>query len=229
MILAPVQLEKLAGYDSPTIANAVEAIAARDCTDGYASMDLRCIYPDLPPVVGYAVTVKATTTKPAPAVYNRNEAFWKAIEASPKPTIAVIESVGPGTDRSCHVGDMMATLAKRMGVVAFVCSGGVRDVQAVREEAPGMQMFARGLVVAHGIPQFIEVGCAVDICGMIVEQGDLLHGDASGLLAIPLEIADKVAGEAEKVIIREEAGRQFSRSGEFTLDAYIERHMKGSI
>ena len=229
MGLAREELDRLAGFDSPTIANAVEAIAERDCTDGYASVDLRCIYPDLPPVVGYAVTAKATTTKPGPAVYNRNTAFWKAIEAAPKPAIAVIESAGPGESRSCHVGDVMATLAQRLGVVAFVCSGGVRDYQAVREEAPGMQMFAKGLVVAHGIPQFIEVGCTVDICGMMVQQGDLLHGDANGILTIPLDIADRVVGEAEKVMRHEDACRKYARGGEFTLEAFIAQYLKGRI
>ena len=57
-------LDRLAGFDSPTISNAIEAFEVRDRTEGYASMELRCQFPDLPPMVGYAVTCTADSTTP---------------------------------------------------------------------------------------------------------------------------------------------------------------------
>lgn len=68
--LSPDQLEAMRRIDSPTVANAIEAFEVRDPTEGYASLELRCLFPDLPPVVGYVVTCTADSTrrvKTAPA------------------------------------------------------------------------------------------------------------------------------------------------------------------
>ncbi len=55
--LSPDQLDALKRIDSPTIANAVETFKIRPRVAGYVGYDIRCIFPDLPPTVGYAVNV----------------------------------------------------------------------------------------------------------------------------------------------------------------------------
>ena len=50
---------------------------------------------------------------------------------------------------------------------------------------PGFQLFATGLVVSHGIPAIVDFGVPVEISGLPINPGDLLHGDESGLLTIP--------------------------------------------
>ena len=63
-MLSPKQIEALGRIDSPTVSNAIEAFGVRDPTDGYASLELRCLFPDLGPMVGYAVTCTADSTTP---------------------------------------------------------------------------------------------------------------------------------------------------------------------
>src|SRR5947209_20267812 len=50
-------LETLAGYDTPTICNAMEIVAPHRRLIGYTTKPLVCPFPDLPPIVGYARTV----------------------------------------------------------------------------------------------------------------------------------------------------------------------------
>ena len=50
--LSADQPEALRKFDSPTIANTIELSEVRDATAGYASMELRCMFPDLMPFVG---------------------------------------------------------------------------------------------------------------------------------------------------------------------------------
>ena len=61
-------IEALRGFDSPTVMNAVERFAVRDRTAGYANLDLKCLFPEREPLVGYAFTAIAdTTTRPTRA------------------------------------------------------------------------------------------------------------------------------------------------------------------
>lgn len=222
-MLSSEQLESLRRIDSPTIANAIEAFKLRDPTVGYASMELRCMFPDLPPVVGYAVTCTADSVTPGVNLPSEDEALDKAIRDAPKPAIVVIQDIGPNRLRSCHAGDVMASLCQSLGAVALVTDGGVRDLKGVRERVPSFQIFAAGEVVAHGIPRIVAVGVTVSIFGMTVLPGDLLHGDANGLTSVPLSIADKVPEEAERVWQREREIVAYLQGPHFTLEGMFER------
>ena len=55
-------MEALGRIDSPTVANAIEHFKVRDRVAGFASLEARCQFPDLAPMVGYAVTCIADST-----------------------------------------------------------------------------------------------------------------------------------------------------------------------
>jgi 4-hydroxy-4-methyl-2-oxoglutarate aldolase len=213
------QLAALGRIDSPTVANAVEAFGVRPATEGYASLELRCLFGDLPPSVGYAFTCAADSTSPARRSPSQDEAFYRALEAAPKPAIVVMHDVGPQRLRSCHAGDVMSSLFQRLGAIALVTDGGVRDLAGVRQRAPGFQMFAAGVVVAHGLPTIVEIGVPVSIFGLAITSGDLLHGDGNGLLTVPLAIAGQLAARAEQVWRSEKELVDFVQSPAFSLDA----------
>ena len=219
-------IEALSRIDSPTVANAIEFFEVRDPTTGFASMELKCQYPDLKPMVGYAVTCTVDSTTPLPRGSNVRHELFKAIQAAPKPVAVVLQDIGPQRLRSCHAGDVLSTTFQNLGAVGLVTDGGVRDIAGIAERAPGFQVFAPGTVVAHGVPRFVEIGVTVNICGMTVRPGDLLHGDANGLLVVPSEIADKIAKQAHQVWEREGKVVNYLKSDDFTLEGLkeIESH-----
>lgn len=204
-LLSSAQLEALAKIDSPTIANAIEAFNVRDATEGYASLELRCLFPDYPPFVGYAITCTVDSTTPGDRKSKPNalRQLYEAIDAAPKPVVVVMQDVGPQRLRSCHAGDVMGSIFRRLGACAVITDGGLRDLAGVRQRAPGLHMFSPGVVVSHGVPVIVEVGVTVNICGLTVRPGELLHGDANGVVSIPHAIADKVADEAQTVWAKE--------------------------
>jgi regulator of RNase E activity RraA len=63
----------------------------------------------------------------------------------------------------------------------------------------------------------------VEISGTVVKPGDLIHGDASGVTTVPLEIADRLYAECLKVREREAGLRDFAISKDFTLEALRKR------
>lgn len=196
------QLSALRRIDSPTISNAIETFNVRPRVAGYVGYDIRCIFTDLPPTVGYAVTctVDSTTEGRQGIGFTR---LYELLAAAPKPTIVVMQDVGPDRLHSCHAGEVMSTTMKRLGAVGILTDGGLRDAKEVRALG-GFQYFCAGLVVSHGNPICVSVGDEVTISGMRVRPGDLLHGDINGVVHIPDECAAQVAEAAYRVWSQEE-------------------------
>jgi regulator of RNase E activity RraA len=215
MQLSVEQMEELRSVDSPTVANAIEAFKVRDDTQGFLGMDVRCLTPEFGVMVGYAVTATADSMTPArPRGREGLMRLFEAVAATPKPAVLLLQDVGPKRTHSCYLGDVIASLSHRLGAIGVVTDGGVRDMDGIRPL--GFHVFAAGLVVAHGTFNIMEVGIPVELSGVRIQPGDLMHGDPSGVTTIPLEIADKVYAECLKVRERELALRDYAHSREFS-------------
>jgi 4-hydroxy-4-methyl-2-oxoglutarate aldolase len=200
--LEPEQLRALAQVDSPTLANAMETFNRYPRLGHFVGYDIKCLYPELPPTCGYAVTCRGDSTTEGRTMERGLVKLWETLANIPGPTVVVIQDVGTDRLHSCHCGEVMATTMKRLGAVGLLTDGGVRDLPEVRALG-GFQFFAAGLVVAHGNPLIFDVGADLTISGMPVKMGDLLHGDANGLLNIPHDIAPDIVRAAEQVRARE--------------------------
>lgn len=201
--LSPQQIDALRRIDSPTIANAIETFEVRPRVSGYVGYDIRCIFPELSPTVGYAVTCTVDSTTEGREGIGFN-ALYELLEEAPKPAVVVMQDVGQDRVHSCHAGEVMSTRMKSLGAVGILTDGGLRDTNEVHHLG-GFQYFCAGLVVAHGNPICVSVGDAVTISGMTVKMGDLLHGDLNGVVHIPDEVAADVAEAAHKIWEREGA------------------------
>ena len=215
--LSVEQLKELCSVDSPTVCNAIEAFKVRDDTQGFMGLDISCLTPEFGVMVGYAVTATSDSMTPGRARDRQGHMrLFEAIAAAPKPAVLVIQDVGPKRAHACFLGDVIASLSSRLGAVGIVTDGGVRDLDGVRPL--GFHIFAAGLVVAHGTFNIMDVGIPVELSGVRVQTGDLIHGDASGVTTIPLEVADKVYVQCLKVRERELGLRDYAHSREFTLE-----------
>lgn len=215
--LTPEQLDALRQIDSPTVSNAIEELFVRPRLEGFGGWELRCGFPELGSMVGYAVTCTADTTTASRADERGLLRLWAAIEAAPKPAVLVIKDIGPERSRSCHMGEVMATTAKALGAVGCVSDGGLRDVVEVRALG-AFQYFCPGFVVSHGNPIICEVNIPVTLEGMAVKPGDLLHGDVNGVLVIPEAIAGRVAEQAGRVRAAEREVLDFVRRPGLTVE-----------
>lgn len=221
--LTSEQLDILKQIDSPTVSNAIEHFKARPRVLGFASWELRCAFPALGTMLGYAVTCTADSTTEGRPDREGLLRLWSALEAAPKPAVIVIKDVGPERSRSCHMGEVMATTAKALGAVGCVSDGGLRDVREV-EALGGFQYFCPGFVVSHGNPVIGDIDVPVDVCGLDVEPGHLLHGDANGLLLIPDGVADRVAEQAQRVREAERRVLDFLRAPGLSVAKLREFH-----
>jgi regulator of RNase E activity RraA len=217
-------LEALRSFESPLVSNAVEAFGVRDRSEGYASRELRCHTPDLPPLVGFAVTCTANSTNPGAPRVNRLNDLLDAVAAAPSPAVVVVQHVGPDRERSCMIGDVISTVFRRLGAVGVVTDAGIRDLSGIRERAPGFHVFSPGAVVSHGNAAVLDVNVPVSVCGLAIKPGDLLHGDESGLLTVPHQVAGAVVDRARHVRQEETAIFRFLEEDSLSL-AEIKRRL----
>ncbi|HEY4384122.1 MAG TPA: RraA family protein [Ktedonobacteraceae bacterium] len=200
--LSSEQLSALRRIDSPTISNAIETFKIRPRVAGYVGYDIRCMFPELPPTVGYALTCTVDSTTEGRQGIGFNT-LYERLKTAPKPAIIVMQDVGSDRLHSCHAGEVMSTTMKHLGAIGILTDGGLRDLKEVRTLG-GFQYFCAGLVVSHGNPICVSVGEEVTISGMRVRSGDLLHGDINGMVHIPDECADQVAEVAYRIWAGEE-------------------------
>ena len=176
--LSPAQLDELRAIDSPTIANAIEHFNVRPRVAGYCGSNVRSLIPQSGFMLGYAVTCKGDSTTEDKDRREHTELYRAVAAMQPRPVVVVIGDDGDPAriHLSCHVGEIMATTMKRCGALGVVSDGGLRDVREVTALGDFFY-YGRGLVVAHGRPCIYDIGATVEIDGMRVQPGDLLHGD----------------------------------------------------
>src|ERR687894_727414 len=122
----------LKGVDSPTIANAIEPFQVRDRTVGFIGGEVRALFPEMPPMVGVALTVTMTNR---PGEIAGRENYWRMYEElshMPAPSVLVVQDISGAPSRCALAGEVMATMAMRVGAVGMVTDGGLRDVDEVR-------------------------------------------------------------------------------------------------
>lgn len=211
----------LRGVDSPTMANAIEAFKVRDRTEGFIGGKVRSLFPEMPPMVGAALTVTMTNT---PGAIAGRENWWRMYEALsqlPAPSVLTVQDVSGAPSRCALAGEVMATLAMRLGAVGMVTDGGLRDVHEVR--ALGFAYFARYVVVSHGNFDIVDIGTPIVLDGQEVKTGDILHGDANGIVIVPREVLAGLPDAVQEVRTRERATMDFINSPEYTIAAARKR------
>jgi regulator of RNase E activity RraA len=215
------QIEELRRITTPTIINAIETFDIRPRNKGFMNTQIRCILPELGPMVGYAVTAKLVANEPARDEHEGlGHAMWKLILSTPAPRVVVIEDVDDPPCVGSMWGEVNGTIHKALGCAGVVTNGGVRDLDEVR--ALGFHFFAAHVIPSHAYEHLIEIGKPVTIGGLTVKTGDLLHGDQHGVITIPHEIADKVAEAAREVERNERGIINFFRSPDFNPDQFID-------
>lgn len=194
--------EKLKAIDSCTVANAIEKFAVRPDTWGYTGPELRCLFPEMGVMLGYAVTAVMGPREVGEKGWRQGWLdYTHAIEDSPKPAICVIEDSPLWPMQGALVGEVMGTCMKALGSLGCITNGAVRDLDQVR--AMGFQYHAAGVIVSHGQVKFHSVQEPIRLGRLQVRPGDLIHADLHGVVIVPFEIADEVPAAAEAILQRE--------------------------
>jgi regulator of RNase E activity RraA len=211
--------EKLLSVDSPTISNAIERFNVRSRREGYMGPEIQCRFPDLPRALGYAVTCTVVEYDEAYPPDPKERFKWlEAIHNSPKPVICVVKDCCHRKGWSSHWGEICGTQVQVLGAEAIITDGAVRDLEALH--TIGMKVWSEHVVVSHG---WIDVGLAqipIEVGGLVVHPGDILHADCNGVVAIPLQVVDRLAGAVDDVLTGERETLSHLRTKGYDLEAH---------
>src|SRR3989475_7496303 len=163
--LSSNQIAALRTLSSPTVANAIETFKVRPREAGNLSSEIRALFPDLGPVVGYAVTALIRAEHPA-AQQRRASIFswWDYIQTIPAPRIGVVHSLEPPQGQWAFWGEVQANIHKALGCVGVMTDGSVRDLDEVRRL--GFQFSAAHVSVSHANVHLVDFGNPVKVGGV---------------------------------------------------------------
>jgi len=198
--LAPAQLQQYRELSGCIVASAIETFRIRLKNTGFTRSGVRSIFSDLPTMVGYAATARIRSAGPpmeGRGYYERTD-WWNQLRAIPLPRVVVIEDMDGESGLGAFVGEVHANILSALGCVGLVTNGGVRDLPQVHKI--GFQMFAGSVSVSHSYAHVFDFGGTVQVGGMTVRPGDLLHGDIHGVQTVPVEIASRVPEAAAKLL-----------------------------
>jgi regulator of RNase E activity RraA len=202
--------EKLKGVSTATICTALFKRGLRN----QFIQDVRPLNPAAGPMVGEAFTLRYIPARedlnPITVFQDRSHPQRKAVEECPPGAVFVIDS--RKDPRAASAGSILVTRLMKRGVAGVVTDGGFRDSPEIaglaipayhnRPSAP------TNLTVHQALDINVPIGCG----DAPVWPGDVIVGDAEGVVVIPAHLADEIADEAVEMtafedFVTEEVGR----------------------
>jgi regulator of RNase E activity RraA len=216
--LTPEQLEALRRLDACTLANAIETFHERLRNEGFVDHTVHCLFPRFQPMIGYAATIEIRGSAP-PTVdgpYADRTDWWDYILSLPAPRVVVVQDVATRPGLGSLVGAVHMNILRALHCTGVVTNGSVRDIPAA--ESAGFHFFAGSVSVSHAYVHIIEVGKPVEIGGLKIASGDLLHGDLHGVQSVPLDIAARIPPVAAQIVAKEQELIALCHSPEFSFE-----------
>lgn len=225
-VLSASDFEKIRHLDTCTVSNAIERFNVRLRNEGFVHGCVHCQFPDLQPMLGYAVTARARASSAPMAgrcYYDRMD-WWDYVLTIPEPRVMVLQDVDHQPGIGAFVGEVHAHIGLALHCVGCVTNGAVRDLPAV--EKTGFHLFAGSVAVSHSYAHIVDFGEPVEIGGLQIHPGDMVHGDRHGVHTIPHGIASEIPKVAADLIAEERSLIELCRSPDFSLKELAARLRK---
>ncbi len=186
-----ILFEQLKNFDTPTIANALEIAAGRRSTEGFTRKTIIAANPKLKPIVGYARTAMIRSSTPFDPKTRRDKllAYYEYISQPIQPSVAVIQDIDNTPGLGAFWGEVNTNIHWGLGCVGALTNGSMRDLEMMQ---PQFQCLAASLSPSHAWVHVADFGVKVDVCGLFVTDGDIVHADHHGAVVIPADLLEKL-------------------------------------
>ena len=207
-------LELLRRVDTPTVCNAIEVAQGKRGFNDFTRGTMQCSAPG-EAMVGYARTARIQAVNPpteAPDVIKaRRMAYYKYMAEGPRPGVAVVQDLDVPHAIGAYWGEINTNVHKAFGLSGALTDGVMRDLGDLPE---GFPVVAGSIGPSHGFVHVVDFDQPVEVMGMTVAPGALVHADRHGAVAIPddvvpvLEAAIAQLFKSEKVVLDAVRGKR---------------------
>jgi len=213
-------LNLLQSVDTPTVCNAIEVAQGKrgfnDFTRGtMLASDTKGV------IVGYAVTAQIAAIEPpteaVSVIRERRMSYYKAMSENVKPSIAVVEDLDYPNCIGAFWGEVNTTIHKGFGMSGALTNGVMRDLGDMAE---GFPVVAGSIGPSHGFVHVRSVNQPINIFGMNIKSGDLVHADRHGAVVVPTDVIDGLATSILKMQQTERLVLDPARKKGFDFDAF---------
>jgi len=112
--------------------------------------------------------------------------------------VVVIQDIDEHPGTGAFLGTVHVSILKALGCVGAVTNGAARELPEI--EASGFQVFAGRLAISRAYIHIVEFGRPVEVGGLKIQPGDLIHGDRHGIINVPHDLATKLPAVASRVM-----------------------------
>jgi len=216
--LAPQTRDKLKTVSTATLTTCLFKRGLRN----QFLQDVHPLNPQAGPMVGEAYTLRYIPSRedlnPITVFQDRGHPQRKAIEECPPGAVLVIDSRRDA--RAASAGGILVTRLMKRGVAGVVTDGGFRDspeIAALAIPAYHQRPSAPTNLTRH---QAIDINVPIGCGDVPVFPGDVVVGDAEGVVVIPAHLADEIAAEAAEMTVFEDFVTEQVQQGRSILGLY---------
>lgn len=185
----PKIFKTLQSIDTPTVCNAIEVAQGKRGFSAFTQKTMISSAPESTPIVGFARTAKISALQPStdPISITRKKRmdYYEYMAKSELPAVSVIEDIDFPNCIGAYWGEINTSIHKSFGIIGAITNGVMRDLGDLPE---AFTVIANSVGPSHGFVHVKEINTEVNICGLKVSPGDLVHADRHGAVIIPTEL-----------------------------------------
>ncbi len=219
-MLTPELLQVLRAVDTPTVCNALEIAMGGRTAHGFTYGTLVAAPKPLPAIVGIARTARIRASAPpqldAATVRGTRLAYYRHVAGHPAgPAIVVMQDLDERPGTGSFWGEVNSAVHEGLGVAGVLTNGSVRDIGDL---SPTFPILAGSVGPSHAHVHVVDFGQPVEVFGLRVNDGDLIHADRHGAVLIAPQYLAQLPGCIALVKRKEAPLLDAARSGRFSLD-----------
>ena len=219
--LDPELLTLLRSVDTPTVCNAIEVAQGKRGFSRFTRGTMICSAPEDGAIVGFAKTAKIAAVEPPTEnqdiIKERRMNYYRYMSEVDGPMVTVIEDVDYPDCIGAYWGEINTKVHKGFGLSGALTNGVMRDLGDLAEDFP---VVAGSVGPSHGFVHVREIDTPVNIFGMTVTPGDLIHADRHGAVVIPNEVIPILKDSIHKLFASERLILDPAEKTEFSFDDF---------
>ncbi|MBT3437372.1 MAG: RraA family protein [Oceanospirillaceae bacterium] len=214
-------LKKLRQVDTPTVCNAIEVAQGQRGFNQFTKGTMLCSAPEEGAIVGYARTAQIAAIEPAreaaDVIKQHRMNYYRYMSEGTRPAIAVVEDMDYPHAIGAYWGEINTSVHKGFGLNGALTNGVMRDLGDMPE---GFPVVAGSIGPSHGFVHVRSIGQPVNVFGMTVYEGDLIHADRHGALVIPPTVMRVLEAAIDKLLATEKLVLEPANAAGFNFEKF---------